>query len=347
MLRLAILTSNAYKRPKKALDESILPGHKTALPHFGCAIITFLIAYRVSVTSMGIPGLSLIIAMLLWASSFIALKLAFQVYDPMVVIFGRMLVASVCLLLVLPKICQFDYRRGDIKYLLLMAVSEPCLYFLFEAAALENTSASQAGMITSLLPLLVAIGAYTVFGERVHRNMLLGFGLAISGAALLTVAAEADTSSPNPLLGNALEFMAMLCAAVYTLSLKHLASRYSTWLLTAIQAWIGSLFFFPFLFLPGTQLPLDVDVQGLGAIIYLGTLVNIGAYGLYNYAVSRVPVSQASAYINLIPVFTLLLALALLGESLNKSQWLASLLVFGGVWLSQRRPAAEPVLAAA
>ncbi len=252
---------------------------------------------------MGISGISLIIAMLLWASSFIALKLAFQVYDPMVVIFGRMLVASICLLVVFPKIWKFDYRHGDIKYLLLMAVSEPCLYFLFEAAALENTSASQAGMITSLLPLLVAIGAYSVFSERIHRNMLLGFGLAISGAALLTVAAEADT-------------------------------------------WIGSLFFFPFLFLPSTQLPLGVDSQGLGAIIYLGTLVNIGAYGLYNYAVSRVPVSQASAYINLIPVFTLLLALALLGESLNTLQWLASLLVFGGVWLSQHRPANGALVAA-
>ena len=296
-------------------------------------------------TSMGLPGVSLIIAMLLWASSFIALKLAFQVYDPMVVIFSRMLVASLCMLLFFSRIWKFEYRRGDINYLLLMAVSEPCLYFLFEAAALENTSASQAGMITSLLPLMVALGAYFVFAERIHRNMLIGFEVSVFGAALLSVTADADNHSPNPLLGNLQEFMAMICAAVYTLSLKHLAQRYSTWLLTAVQAWIGSLFFFPFLFLAGTEQPVAIDIQGVGAIIYLGTLVNIGAYGLYNYAVSWIPVSQASAYINLIPVFTLLLALALLGESLNALQWLASGLVFGGVWLSQRTPSAAPVAA--
>ncbi|MFT6914613.1 MAG: drug/metabolite transporter (DMT)-like permease [Motiliproteus sp.] len=290
---------------------------------------------------LGIPGISLIIAMLLWGSSFIALKLAFQVYDPMVVIFGRMLIASVCMLLVFPKIWRFEYRRGDLKYLLLMAISEPCLYFLFEAAALENTSASQAGMITSLLPLMVAIGAYSVFSERVHRNMLAGFGLAVIGAGLLSVAAKAEADAPNPLLGNIQEFMAMVCAAGYILCLKHLASRYSTWLLTAIQVWVGSLFFFPFLLLPGTSLPESLDYQGLGAIIYLGTLVNIGAYGLYNYAASRIPVSQATAYINLIPVFTLFLALALLGETLNNLQWLATILVFAGVWLSQYRPPAK------
>ncbi|MFT5721529.1 MAG: drug/metabolite transporter (DMT)-like permease [Motiliproteus sp.] len=296
---------------------------------------------QVSLMKLGIPGVSLIIAMLLWGSSFIALKLAFQVYDPMVVIFGRMLIASVCMFLVLPKLWRFEYRRGDLKYLLLMAISEPCLYFLFEAAALENTSASQAGMITSLLPLMVVIGAYSVFRERVHRNMLAGFGLAVIGAGLLSVAAKAEADAPNPLLGNLQEFMAMACAAGYILCLKHLASRYSTWLLTAIQAWVGSLFFFPFLLLPGTSLPESVDYQGLGAIIYLGTLVNIGAYGLYNYAASRIPVSQATAYINLIPVFTLFLALALLGESLNALQWLATILVFAGVWLSQYRPSAK------
>lgn len=305
---------------------------------------------RLNRTALSLPIFSLIAAMLLWASSFIALKLAFEVYDPMLVIFGRMLIASICFLLVFRKIYRFEYRRSDLKYLLLMAASEPCLYFLFEAAALENTSASQAGMITSLMPLMVAIGAFLVFAERIHRNMMAGFVLAIVGACLLSLAADVDSHAPNPLLGNLQEFMAMVCGAVYTLSLKHLATRYSTWLLTAVQAWVGSLFFLPFLFFPGTQLPdptlsSGYDLQGIGAIIYLGTLVNIGAYGMYNYAVSRIPASQASAYINLIPVFTLLMAMVLLGESLNLIQWLASVLVFAGVWLSQVKPA-EPVVVA-
>jgi drug/metabolite transporter (DMT)-like permease len=66
---------------------------------------------------------------------------------------------------------------------------------------------------------------------------------------------------------------------------------------------------------------------------------------MYNYAVSRLPASQAAAFVNLIPVFTLLMAMLLLGESLNPAQWLASTLVFAGVWLSQRKPVESVALA--
>lgn len=40
-----------------------------------------------------------------------------------------------------------------------------------------------------------------------------------------------------------------------------------------------------------------------------------GAYGLYTWGVSRIPVSQAGMFLNLIPVFTLMLAWALLGRA--------------------------------
>ena len=76
--------------------------------------------------------------MILWASSFVALKLAFRGYDPMVVIFGRMLVASCCFLPLLPRFrARNRFRRQDWKPLLFMAICEPCLYFIFEARALE------------------------------------------------------------------------------------------------------------------------------------------------------------------------------------------------------------------
>ncbi len=292
-----------------------------------------------------IPAVALIGAMMLWGSSFIALKLAFAVYDPMVVIFARMLIATCCFAFVMKRIWRFEYRRGDMRYLLLMAAGEPCLYFLFEAAALQNTSASQAGMITSLLPLLVSLGAFVAFRERIHRNMLLGFALAIAGAFLLSLASVAEEGAPNPMLGNFQEFMAMVCAMVYTLCLKHLSARYSPWMLTAVQTMIGSLFFFPFLFLPQTVLPSEFNAQGVGAIVFLGTLINIGAYGLFNYGVSRIPASHAAGFVNLIPVFTLVFAFALLGESLSPLQLFCSGLVLLGVWVGQREPQAPPLRA--
>ena len=59
------------------------------------------------------------------------------------------------------------FHRGDLKYLLFMAVCEPCIYFVFEAKALQLTTASQAGLITSMLPLMVALGAFLVLKETI------------------------------------------------------------------------------------------------------------------------------------------------------------------------------------
>jgi drug/metabolite transporter (DMT)-like permease len=285
-----------------------------------------------------IPLLSLLMAMLLWASSFIALKIAFAEYDPMVVIFGRMLIAALCFVLFWKYINRYEYQRGDWKLLSVMVIAEPCLYFVFEANALQNTSATQAGMITSLAPLLVAVAAFYVLRERLRKEVWFGFVVAVVGVIWLSLAGDADLSAPNPLLGNFLEFCAMVCATVYTLALKQLSTRYSTWLLTALQAFCGSLFFAPFLFLPQTQLPQHFDLDAALAVLYLGTLINIGAYGLYNLGVSKVKAAQASAYINLIPVFTLLMAYIILDERLNFQQLIASGLVLLGVMISQWQP---------
>ena len=284
----------------------------------------------------------LTLAMALWGSSFIALKIAFVELPPMWVIFGRMAIGSLVFLLAWRWRGALQYRPGDWKYLLGLAVCEPCLYFVFEALALQNTSAAQAGMITALMPLLVAIGAYLALGERITRLTLAGFLLAVAGAIWMSLAGSADGSAPNPLLGNFFEFLAMLCAMGYTLLLKHLSARYSAFLLTAMQAFIGAIFFFP-LALGMQPLPAQIGLQGALAVLYLGVVVTVLAYGLFNFGVSRLPASQASGFVNLIPVFTLIFAVLLLGERLNPLQMAGAALVFVGVVISQwRRPVEVP-----
>lgn len=280
----------------------------------------------------------LVLAMALWGSSFIALKFAFQEMPAMWVIFARMALGSLIFLAAWRWRGRIDYRAGDWKWLLGLAACEPCLYFIFESLALQHTSAAQAGMITALLPLLVAVGAFFLLHEKIARNTWLGFALAVLGALWLTLASEANGHAPNPLLGNLYELLAMLCATGYTLLLKHLSARYSPFILTAMQAFIGSLFFLP-LALVTSGLPPAPGPTGWFALIYLGSVVTVGAYGLYNFGVSRLPASQATGFINLIPVFTLIFAALFLGEVLSGQQALAAGLVFIGVAFSQWRSA--------
>ena len=281
------------------------------------------------------PYICLVVAMVLWASTFVALKLAFKVYDPMVVIFGRMVVASLCAVFFPFAFRNIRFRRKDVKYMAFMVICEPCFYFVFEAKALVYTSAAQAGMVTSMMPLMVAIGAWLILKESLTLKTWVGFAVCVLGALWLSFASEASIHAPNPLLGNFLEFVAMICASGYALSLKKLTHRYAPVFLTFVQAFSGAIFFFPALFLPGIQLPVQVEPVPIFAILYLGSAVTLGAYGFYNYGVSKIPASQATAFVNLIPVFSLILSGLILGERFSPVQYMASFLVFAGVMLSQ------------
>ena len=276
--------------------------------------------------------------MLLWASSFIALKLAFVGFSPMVVIWGRMVVGSLCFIFFSSRLRAVTFHRGDLKYLLFMAVCEPCIYFVFEAKALQLTTASQAGLITSMLPLMVALGAFLVLKETISRKTILGFSIAIGGACVLSLSGETSLSAPNPPLGNFLEFLAMVSATGYTLSLKHLTARYSAIFLTAFQSWTGAIFFSFFFLSPDINIPTQFPFLPTLAVLYLGSFITLGAYLLYNFGVSKIPANKASAYINLIPVFTVILGFLILDETFTIAQYCASTLVLLGVYISQQKP---------
>ena len=139
----------------------------------------------------------------------------------------------------------------------------------------------------------------------------------------------------------------MIAAASYTLLGSRLGRRYSPWTLTALQLAAGALFFLPGLgFLLRDGWPAR-DGRRAGRIrsrcpaslAFLGSLVTLGAFGLYNWGLSRLPAARAAVFLNLVPVIAVLLGWGLLGESLSAGQSAAALAVIGGVLLGQRRPA--------
>ncbi|BEV73471.1 MULTISPECIES: DMT family transporter [unclassified Paludibacterium] len=285
------------------------------------------------------PYVAILTAMFLWSSTFVVLKLVFAVFDPMVVLFARMLVASLCLGLLVwwRGGVRFDYRAGDWKWLLAMGLIEPCLYFLFEARALQYTSASQAGMITSAMPFLVALGAMLFLREKVSLHKWLGLCLSCAGIIWLTLGSHPDEHAPDPWLGNLLELAAMCCSAAFVLIVKKLSDRYSPLVMTGMPALMGCLWFGAGMLLPGVQLPQHYPLGACLLILYLGAGVTLGAYGLHIWAVTRVPVTVAASFNNLIPVMTVLSAWIVLGETLSLPQMLACALVLLGVLIGQRR----------
>jgi drug/metabolite transporter (DMT)-like permease len=280
----------------------------------------------------------LALAAMLWGSSFVVLKAAMNAYHPYMLTLGRMVVAAIFFLPFLYlRRRTWPYHPGSWKIILFMSLCEPCLYFLLEVEALRRTSASQAGMVTAMLPLMAAFGSFLFFHERLGRRTFIGFVLAITGVCWLSLSGRADSQAPNPVLGNFLEFCAMLCSTGYFLSVKHLTVRYgySPFWITGVQALAGMLFFIPLLWLPAVDVRAHMELDFFLAIGYLGAFITMGAYGLYNFGISRMPVGQAAAFINLIPVFAVFWGWLLLGERFSHQQYAAASMILAGVYLSR------------
>ena len=282
---------------------------------------------------------AIFIAVLLWGGSFSAMRVAVGALSPLSVMWIRMMTGLLLVVFLHRYICFDGYRKGDWKYLIFQALFQPCGYFLFESFALKFTTSSQAGVISATLPLMVAFGAFLFLSEPIAKKSLAGLFLSLAGVAGLTFLQAPGGAAENPVLGNALEVGAMACAAANIMMAKRLMSRYNPFTLTAIQIGAGSLFFSPgiagILNAPASAWSLQV----IGCLVFLGGCVTLGAFGLYNWGMSKIPASKASAFINLVPVAAVALGWIFLDEALSMSQCLAAVAVGLGVWMSQDRAA--------
>ncbi len=274
-------------------------------------------------------------AMLIWGSSFIAMKIALLDMGSSTVLFLRMLIASTCFLYFIKSFLKFNFTKENIRLLVLLAFFEPCLYFIFEAEALKLTTASQAGTISALCPIIVGFLAGYFLKEKITKKLLIGALIAFGGTVLLSMSSDTSSYAPNPILGNFFELLAMLCAAGYTITAKHLSKEFSALFITAFQVFIGAIFFLPmFIYEISTQ-TISFSQNALLAIAYLGVVVTLGGYGLYNYGLTKIDASKTAVFIYLIPIFAMILAYFILDEKITLLNIFASLIILIGVFISE------------
>jgi drug/metabolite transporter (DMT)-like permease len=187
---------------------------------------------------------------------------------------------------------------------------------------------------------LVAVGAWFWLRERLggrcHR-----IGVSLVGVVVLSLGDTGGTSAPNPVLGNLLELLAMVCSAGWMLVVRHLGDRYNPWLITGAQAGVGALFFLPGALASGPVTWAAATPAAWASVVYLGIFVTIGGFGLYNVALSMVPASRASLAVNLIPAVALLTGWIALGERLTPLQLVACVAIVGAVVYGENGRAKE------
>jgi drug/metabolite transporter (DMT)-like permease len=214
-------------------------------------------------------------------------------------------------------------------------------YALVAAIGLRFAPAYDGGALNpGCMPLFVALLAALVLREKLSTAQKLGL-LPILAGALIIVGWHAAAWSPARIFGDALFLLAAFFTACFTVVMRqaeldplHVAALVST----------GSLVIYRpiYLALCGTRLarlPLaEITVQA----IFQGVLVTIVSLLLYGRAVAILGASGGAAFGALVPALSALLAIPLLDEWPNETDWVGIVLISVGVYLTSRGPSPSP-----
>lgn len=281
---------------------------------------------------------SLLASIFLFGTALSVVKIALVDYDPLFMVFIRMLTAFLVLtplVLIRCRPLRIPSKR-DLGLLILLAMFDPIGFFVFEALGVQYTSSSQAGMMWALGPLLNTMGAWIILRERTTPTMIACFLVAMGGVMLLTLSSAVDEHASNPILGNFFIFLCLCGAAGFMVILRFLRGKYPAILVVWVQTMIGTVFLLPTLPLGLAPLPQAFHWESFMTLIYLGVGVTFGAQACAAFAVARMPIAKYSAMENLVPVVALFTGLIVLGERMLPLQWLACAIIFAAVLVSQR-----------
>lgn len=287
--------------------------------------------------------LALLVAVLGWGSSFVATKVALVTLSPGVILFVRHLGATAVFFAVARARKIPAPPKPLVRRLLIMAAFEPILYFLLETEGLRHTSASSASLVIAAVPVLVAIVAWPVLGERPSLRAGLGAIISIAGVVLLVSGDNNPDYESSSLLGNLLVLGAAISAEGYILISRSMSGRVHPLQITLYQMAMGAGFFLPFaaVDVASSGLP-TLTLQTGGALLLLTVVATVLAFFAYNYALSRIPAAKASVFLNGIPLVTVLFAALFLGEALTLLQAGAGLVIVAGVVLAGLRRRRSP-----
>jgi len=279
-----------------------------------------------------------LLAVLIWSINMVVTKMAADVIAPGTIGFYRWVLAGALLTpFVLPGVLR-GWRAivpllGKLAVLgaLGMAVYQGLIY-----VAAATTTATNMGIITAMVPLLTILLVCIVLRELPAWTAVLGGVLSLLGLGVLL-----GEGNPLRLLevggstGDALMGVAALSYAMYGVLLRRWPLPIGVWQSLYVQVLFGILFQLPS-FLLGPASPLNAS--NIPLVLYAGIFPSLFAPYLWMQGVRYLGPNRASIFLNLMPVGTVVIAAATLGEVPHSYHIVGGLMALAGVSLAQRRP---------
>ncbi len=284
--------------------------------------------------------LSLIFTTFCWGGTFIAGRILGETTSPINSAFYRFAIATIVLLFLIKVIegrISIPPKKTWLK-LLFLGLTGVFSYNILFFEGLKQIEAGRASLLIALNPLAITASAVILFGEKLTVKQCLGVVVSLGGAVFVITNGHPSTIFTG---GFGLGELAILgCVAswtAYSITGRSVVGTISPIAAVFYSSLIGTLLLLPFALADDCFTAAShFRSREWVSLLFLGVLGTAVGFTLYYLAIRKIGASRASVFINLVPLFSIILSILLLGETLKKSVLIGGAILLFGVYLTNR-----------
>jgi drug/metabolite transporter (DMT)-like permease len=276
--------------------------------------------------------LFLALANLFWAGNYVFGEMVTREISPISLSFFRWAFAFLPLIAIAWIIERPNWRTAlrEWKLHLLQSLLGLTGYTLLLYAALGLTGAVNAAVISAINPATIALGAAIFLHERLNRVQVLGLVVAFIGVTVVLTGGDLGLLLEQGFgAGDLLVIGSVLAWTVYSLISRRLVTPPIT--ATAVQAVFAVVTMLPLIAVTGVSLP--SSAAGTLGLAYIVVFPSRAGYARWNIGAARVGPARAGIFLNLLPVFVVVIALAF-GATLELPAVIGGAIVIAGDYLT-------------
>ena len=279
----------------------------------------------------------IVLAVIFWGSSFIAVKIALKELQPTTIVTLRLVAAALFLFIIaLTEKNSFAINlksHGSIFILAIISV----FHLWIQVKALEFTTASSSGWIVGTAPVFIAILGAIFFKEKLTSYKVVGILIALAGLILLISRGNIFSISLIENKGDLMMLSSAFIWGVYSIANKKITLTYPPLMMIFYLFLMMAIIILPFTINTQSIKSIsELSLNGWAAVLFLGLFCSGAAYVIWAAALRDMDSAKVGAFLYLEPFVTVIMAWLILSEQITPLMLLSGIIILFGVYLVNR-----------
>lgn len=282
----------------------------------------------------------LVLCVLFWSGNFVVGRYFNESIQPLELATFRWIFV---ILFLTPTIFFIDLKKIFFivkkRFLILSVLSiiSVTLFNTFVYTALQSTTATNALLINSSVPILILLFSFIIL--KIPLSKIQVFGVFLSTIGVIFLILKGDLNSLKSLDFHDGDFWIIassLSWAFYSVILRFKPKELTNFELFFITVILGFLYLLPLYFIQGYSIEKEIKVlqNNWMLFIYVSFFASILSYSFWNFGISKIGANKVGQFTHLMPIFGSILAFVFLGERLEVYHIIGAIFIALGIYLS-------------